>query len=147
MQDHATRAFMRPRRFPFAVTALFGIMLGVAAFLLMAGQGEAKTEPISTQSFLGVSYPAIVSAYTASEDETDSRPHEMASGRTVYEGALACPSRLKFGTLVLIEDKTFVCEDRMNRRYRNSNHFDILVSSKKEAFAFGRKSLIIIVIQ
>ena len=36
----------------------------------------------------------------------------MASGRPVYEGAVACPRWLKLGTKVRVDGKIYTCEDR-----------------------------------
>jgi len=36
----------------------------------------------------------------------------MASGRSVYVGAAACPTFLDLGTRVAIEGQTYTCEDR-----------------------------------
>lgn len=82
------------------------------------------------------------SAYTSAEDETDANGSIMASGKTVYNGAIACPSFLKFGERVEVKGfGVFTCEDRMNIRYRDTNHFDIYHDTKQEAFSFGRKQL------
>lgn len=86
-----------------------------------------------------------VTAYTSSVEETDDRPLEMASGDKVYDGAVACPSRYHFGTMVRIEGKQYVCEDRMHRRFRDGNYFDIWLSDKKEALSFGRKHVKVII--
>lgn len=134
--------------------AIVGGLLALTALALMffmeVARAEAVTyeaQPKQEEVMLGVSYDAEVSAYTASEDETDSRPWEMASGKTVYDGALACPARLAFGTRVVIQGSIYICEDRMNGRYRDADHFDILMDSKAEAFEFGRQQLSIIVLQ
>ena len=82
---------------------------------------------------------AEVSAYTNSVEETDDTPNIMASGLTVYEGAIACPRRYPFKTIVEIEDREYICEDRMNIRY--TNHFDIFMYNREEALAFGRQVL------
>ena len=124
---------------------MFGFVLVAAAFSVTPQ--EIETVVVDVPVMLGISSIAEISAYTASEDETDSRPWEMASGKTIYDGAIACPSRLTFGTQVLVEDRLYTCEDRMSRRYRDGNHFDILVGTKEEARVFGRKSLETIVIQ
>ena len=145
------RAKTRDRAMNFLTVIAFLLMLAVLCMFsvapfrgkALAYMAEQTQEPV----MLGVSYQAEISAYTASEDETDSRPWEMASGATVYDGALACPARLAFGTRVVVEGRMYVCEDRMNGRYRDSDHFDILMGSKAEAFAFGRQSLEIIIIQ
>jgi 3D (Asp-Asp-Asp) domain-containing protein len=85
---------------------------------------------------------AEVSAYTASEDETDASPDIMASGKKVYNGALACPSRYKFGTKIELEGYgVYTCEDRMNARYRDKNNFDVYLQTKEEAKKFGRKKI------
>lgn len=83
-------------------------------------------------------FTASVSAYSSSVDETDENPFEMASGKRVYRGAVACPSRYSFGTKVKIDEKVYVCEDRMNKRYREKNYFDIWMESKEKAYEFGR---------
>lgn len=133
-------------RLPVAIGLIIAVLVGVLAH--KAGAEEVYAAPIPPEVFMiGVAYDAEVSAYTASVDETDSRPWEMASGRTVYIGAVACPARIPFGAKVLIGDETYTCEDRMNGRYRDSNHFDILVETKAEAFKFGRQHLSVIVIQ
>lgn len=83
---------------------------------------------------------AEFSAFTASSDETDASPLIMASGKTVYVGAIACPRDVALGSRVEVRGVgEFVCEDRMNIRYEN--HFDIFKLTKKEALAFGRKAL------
>jgi hypothetical protein len=85
---------------------------------------------------------ANFSAYTPRPSETDNSPFIMASNKYIYAGALACPSWLKFGTKVEIEGLgEFICEDRMNRRYRNKEYFDILMFDLKKAKRFGRQAL------
>ena len=86
---------------------------------------------------------AVITAYTASEDETDSEPEIMASGKKVYIGAVACPRHLKLGTVVEIQGKELVCEDRM--ALKNDGKYDIFVGSKAEAYAFGRRQLEVII--
>ena len=86
---------------------------------------------------------AEITAYTSSTDETDDTPTLMADGTNTRRGAIACPSKYSFGTRVIIGDDTYFCADRMNKRYRDSEHFDIWVESKKEAFAWGRRTLTI----
>lgn len=82
---------------------------------------------------------AVVTAYTSSIDETDDRPWETASGGTVGHGSVACPERFKFGTRIKIGEKQYTCDDRMNKKYRDKDHFDIWKATKIEAFAFGRQ--------
>ena len=80
---------------------------------------------------------ALVTAYTPSPEETDNTPDIMASGNKVYEGAIACPSSIPFGTLIEIDGELYVCEDRTHPRYEGT--FDILMFSKVEAINFGRQ--------
>lgn len=82
---------------------------------------------------------AEVSAYTASPDETDNDHNTTASGKVAEGNMIACPSRYEFGTVIEIKGRQYICEDRMNRRYRKGNYFDILMDSKKEAYQWGRK--------
>ena len=135
---------MRKKQPLTPVAVMFGVMVGIV-FYVFTLPAEAQTYEAPETVTLGVSYKAIVSAYTASEDETDSRPWEMASGKTVYDGAVA-NNCLKFGTKVVINEMMYVVEDRMNKRY-GCDHYDILVESKGEAREFGRQHLSVIVIQ
>lgn len=84
---------------------------------------------------------ATITAYTSSIDETDNDPFITASGSTVKRGTLACPSKYKFGTVVIIEGNKYTCEDRMNKRYRHTERFDIWVESKSEAYDWGKREL------
>ncbi len=84
---------------------------------------------------------AIVTAYTSSVDETDDRPWETASGAIAGHSSIACPERLKFGTRIKIKEKEYICDDRMNIKYRDREHFDIWKTTKKEAFAWGRQNI------
>lgn len=81
-----------------------------------------------------------VSAYNAEVGQTDDRPFEMASGKTVYLGAIACPRDIKLGTKIEINNKVYTCEDRMNKRYKNN--VDIFMWSKADALNFGRQKLL-----
>jgi hypothetical protein len=84
-------------------------------------------------------------AYSPSVDQTDDRPREMASGKEVYEGALACPDifivkdgQRTFGTKIEIEGLgVFTCEDRMAKKHRDKMKFDIFMESYDEAIQFG----------
>lgn len=82
---------------------------------------------------------AEFTAYNAEEGQTDADPLTMASGKKVYEGAIA-NNCLAFGTKVKVNGKIKVVEDRMNSRY-DCDHFDIYMTSYDEAIKFGRQTL------
>ena len=111
---------------------MFSVNLIPGETIVYVNQGAETTFQVVT---------AQVSAYTSSKDETDDTPHLTASGSKTREGIVACPSRLEFGTKIEIEGKAFVCEDRMNKRYRDREVYDIWVSSKEVAYEWGRKTL------
>lgn len=90
---------------------------------------------------------AEVTAYNAVHAQTDSTPDIVASGKKAKVGMAACPSWLEFGREIKVDGKQFTCEDRMARRYRDGNYFDILVESKKEAMEWGRRTLAIQIIK
>lgn len=86
------------------------------------------------------------SAYNPVKSQTDNTPTIMASGKKIYEGAIASGNRdIPFGTKVYIPElnKTFTVEDRMNERYDqpDKHYFDILMKTPKEAKEFGRKQM------
>lgn len=101
-------------------------------------QTKTEAEPVyqTVETF-----SASVSGYTSREAETDSTPFITANGDHVYYGGVACPSRYKFGTKVMINGKDFTCNDRMNQRYRSGNYFDIWMPTLEEALTHGRRQI------
>ena len=87
------------------------------------------------------------SAYTASADECGNDKGVTASGLLVKkEQTLACPPEFPFGAKVSIEGIGVLrCEDRGGAI--KANHFDIYMPTKAEAFAFGRRNLIAMVVE
>lgn len=85
-------------------------------------------------------YVVILSAYSSTEDQTDSTPFITAAGTHVRDGVVAA-NFLPFGTVVRIPsvfgNKTFVVEDRMHSRF--STRMDIWFSSHEAAKEFGLK--------
>jgi 3D (Asp-Asp-Asp) domain-containing protein len=65
----------------------------------------------------------------------------MASTKEVYEGAMACPSKYAFGTKIKVGGKTYTCEDRMAKRFRDGEYFDIYMADQDKALGFGRQQL------
>ena len=82
---------------------------------------------------------ATVTAYSSSPDETWGDPFITASGRRVFDGVVACPRAIPFGTKVRISDRTYQCYDRLHLKY--DDRFDIWMSTKHAALAFGRREL------
>lgn len=103
-------------------------------------QADVEVIPVLVPSFTTVN--AVVTAYTASADETDGSPLVTASGSPTVKGVVACPRSLQFGTKVEIGGSMYTCLDRMNPRY-SGQYFDILVDTKNQAFKWGRKHITI----
>ncbi len=89
-------------------------------------------------------FPAVITAYSSSPDETDDDPFITASGRRVFDGLVACPRRYAFGTKFKINGRTYTCFDRLNQRF--DDRFDIWMVSKHEALRFGRRRLLVQVV-
>ena len=89
-----------------------------------------------------------LTAYSSTEDQTDSTPFIAASGKYVYDGMVAA-NFLPFGTKIkipeLFGDRIFTVDDRMNRRYQN--RVDIWFGDRTSAINFGIKKAIIEIIQ
>ena len=90
-------------------------------------------------------FHATVTAYSSSPDETWGNPFVTASGRRVFDGLVACPRTLAFGTKVRIRERTYHCYDRLHRKY--DDRFDIWMSSKNAALAFGKQILLVEVVE
>lgn len=89
-----------------------------------------------------------VTAYSSSEDETDSTPQVTASNKRVRDGFVAV-NGYKFGTMVMLPelypDKIFEIQDRKNGRY-NEDWLDIWMHTKEDAQMFGIKRQIKMII-
>jgi len=121
-------------RIAVLVAAILGII--VLTFQTKTAAQEAAEPPIRLVL-------AEVTAYTASPDETDDTPTITASGTTISAQTAACPAHYKFGTVLQVEDTQYVCEDRMAKKYRHGEYFDIHLQTKSQAFDWGRKTITI----
>jgi len=97
-----------------------------------AAEGEDKT------SSLPPAREVIATTYNAEVGQTDSDPLTMASGKKVYEGAVASNCH-KIGTKIDIDGKTYVVEDRMNKRFTSlcgteNERVDIFKWDRKDNF-------------
>jgi len=88
---------------------------------------------------------ATVFAYNSENRQTDEFPAITASGAYVREGALACPERYPFYTIAKIQGRFYMCVDRMAKKYRDKDVFDIWMPSRKQALDFGKQKLDVII--
>lgn len=127
-------------------------------------EGGIATSTDSEDSSLAFSVViGEVSAYTSSPDETSGDPCISASGDNICElfydyisvglEIMACPEKYEFSTRVSFVGGTidgmfgnwayerhFICLDRMNKRYRDGNYFDIYFGMDKQgALDWGRR--------
>jgi 3D (Asp-Asp-Asp) domain-containing protein len=143
---------MRP--FLAAQLAVLGaaLVLTVAA-LAAAGRPAAADVHLSIGQTAIVDGPspgatrfrATVTAYSSSPDETWGDGFITASGRRVFEGLVACPRQFAFGTQFRIAGRIYACFDRLHRKY--DHRFDIWMTSKELARAFGKRRLVVEVVQ
>src|SRR5437868_13308322 len=68
---------------------------------------------------------AFVTGYNTVAGQTDSTPCVAASGANICgrRDAIACPRRISLGTTVEVRGATYVCEDRLAKKY--DTRFDI----------------------
>ncbi len=97
--------------------------------------------PEKKQENTGQQIIATVTAYNNFPNQTWGNPNLMASGKWVYEGAIACPAWLPFGTIVEIQGKQYICEDRLATRFRTGNYFDIFMFDYQLAREWGRRQI------
>ncbi len=87
----------------------------------------------------GTVLKVISSAYASSPYQTDASPCVTAAGTVVRPGTVAA-NFLPLGTIISIDDKKYIVEDRMNARY-DGYYLDIWFPSTSEALEFGRQDL------
>ena len=62
----------------------------------------------------------------------------MASGKMPYDGAIACPRSIPLGTLIIIDDMGYTCEDRLSLKY--DDRYDLWMESCDECMKFGKQT-------
>lgn len=87
---------------------------------LTAGLGTSALSPT-----LHHELRAYVTGYNTTPGQTDSTPCIAASGANICgrRDAVACPRRIDLGTTVEINGSTYVCEDRLAKKF--DDRFDI----------------------
>jgi 3D (Asp-Asp-Asp) domain-containing protein len=118
---------------------------------LKTENGTLKNQKQQLQNRLSSLKFYEVTAYTAGFESTQKQKGDegygvTASGTTVKQGrTIACPSSLKFGTKVNIEGIGLrVCEDRGGAI--KTGHIDLYVENVNQALEFGRKKLLVEII-
>ena len=103
-------------------------------------RSEKTTGSVEDSQAHTYTYVAEVSAYTATDDQCGKSDGITASGTHVKQGrTIAAPSWIPFGTTVVINGVSYVCEDRGSEI--KGNHLDIYMDSLEDAIEFGRKEM------
>jgi 3D (Asp-Asp-Asp) domain-containing protein len=102
---------------------------------------EVQTPTLSTETPHSAEFGQIgeFTAYSAGDGFTPGTV--MANGKEVEEGMIACPSKYVFGTKIEVEGNIYECADRMAKRFRDGNYFDMYMDDIESAKKFGRKQL------
>jgi len=97
-------------------------------------------------SFIGLGSPFVrekslgsrtITGYSSTVDQCDSTPFITANGERVGVGTIACPRYIPFGTVVVVDGKTYTCNDRM--ALKHPHRFDIWFPLTEEAIAWGKQ--------
>jgi hypothetical protein len=98
-------------------------MLMAASLLFVPLALTTSADPTTPPSYHQVR--AYVTGYNTVPGQTDDTPCTAASGADVCgrRDAVACPRRIGLGTVVEIRGTTYVCEDRLARKF--DTRFDI----------------------
>ena len=88
---------------------------------------------------------AIIYGYSSEVNQTDSTPFITANGTRVRRGIIA-NNCLPFGTKTKVNNEIFEVQDRMNSRY-GCEVFDIWFESREEALNWGKRELLINVME
>ncbi len=103
-------------------------MLKAASLLLPLALATTE-EPQASPRFEEIQ--AYVTGYNTVSKQTDGNPCTAASGANICgrRDAVACPRHIDLGTVVEIRGTTYVCEDRLAKKY--STRFDISCDKDK----------------
>jgi len=141
-----------------ALVALASMILSISLTSTALAISFYGPEITNTVPFIGPIMPVLaeiaprlievdLTAYSSTEDQTDSTPFIAASGKHVYDGMVAA-NFLPFGTKIKIPsifgDRIFTVDDRMNRRYQE--RVDIWFIDRESAIKFGIQRAVIEII-
>ena len=84
----------------------------------------------------------ICTAYTAAFDECGKTDAITASGVRAIQGVTVACDGLPFGTEVVIDEHTYIVQDRFGGNYGKSK-IDIYMYKKEDALKFGRQVKIV----
>jgi 3D (Asp-Asp-Asp) domain-containing protein len=132
---------MTPRKVGLLCLALVSMLLSAN---LAAAPEATRTARDIALSPDPLRFHTTVTAYSSSPDETWGDPFITASGRRVFDGLVACPRKLPFGTRVQIGHRQYDCYDRLHPKY--DDRFDIWMPSKHAALEFGARKLQVVVV-
>ncbi len=124
------------------------IRLPLGMIVINANSILQATSPSTPQYEWASKFLMYVTAYSSSEDETDSTPHVTASGTRTRDGVIAA-NIFPIGTRVripdLFGDKVLVVEDRMHQRF--TDRIDVWMPSKWQALTFGKQRAAVEIIE
>jgi hypothetical protein len=139
----------RSVKFALCLAAYFSLTLSLPIQVGLIDLYSNVNEPFFVPAtYDPIAVPVEITAYNPIKEQTDETPLIMASGKTVYQGAVALSRDLerdlglKFGDTIEIDGfGQFMFEDRMNRRWKR--RVDILLFCPRKAQEFGiRKSFL-----
>ena len=110
------------------IPALLAVV--ILAFSSRTIEVVANSQEVSTIRIV----TAFVTAYSPIEG-CDDPDCIMASGKKVYEGAVACSRKIPLGTKVKIGADVYVCEDRLALRF--DDRIDIFINDYQKAKEWG----------
>ena len=101
------------------------MIASAAASLLIPLALTAGLDSPSPSASLHHEVRAFVTGYNTVAGQTDSTPCIAASGANICgrRDAVACPRHINLGTIVEIRGTTYVCEDRLAKKF--DNRFDV----------------------
>lgn len=82
---------------------------------------------------------AIITYYTAADDECGKNDGITASGTVATEGRTVASDHLPLGTVVEIDGVQYVVEDRFGGGYNNK--IDVFVNDKHTAYKLGKRKV------
>jgi len=112
------------------------LLITYILFLIFAVRVDSDIETIEEKEDFGkVTIIHEVTTEVTAYSEFDSCHYEncaMASGKRAYIGAVACPRHIELATRVMIDGKTYTCEDRTAKRY--DGRYDIFMGYGRESY-------------
>ena len=125
-------------------------ILALAFIVICNPKKEQPKLPVEPEYSYELVYDVVVSAYSSTENQTDSTPTITATLETCYYGGCAVSKKMEkiapMGSKIIFDSREYYVNDRMNEKWEGWM-VDIWMETKEDATIYGRQRKPVVVVE